>query len=56
MTKMLLDNGHMFLGYFFQADFESGNYFSLSGLVLAVQNTSIFIKFRNIALLERLQF
>ena len=43
-------------GLFFQADFESGNHFSLSGLVLAVQNTSIFTKFQNIALLERLQF
>ena len=43
-------------GLFFQADFKSGNHFSLSGLVLAVQNTSIFTKFRNIVLLERLQF
>ena len=45
-----------FSGLFFEADFESGNHFSLLGLVLAIQNNSIFTKFRNIALLERMQF
>ena len=43
-------------GLFFEADFESGNHSSLSGLVLAIQNNCIFTKFRNIALLERMQF